>query len=219
MDTNKPLLQSEMFYVSKNLQQMREQGIFAKTGITDNELVRLIQDYIDQFKEVLKHNDGAETIHQAYKMLNDYFRKDFDKQIKEKITCKKGCSFCCHINVDCTQMEVDLILQYIRAYNIPVDAKVLELHAKSTMKERPLLEKSACVFLSAEGNCNIYDVRPLACRKYFIVSDPTLCNYKTNPLDNVKIYPDLQMELVTSALVNIQQPENMASLLQKKIKP
>ena len=81
------------------------------------------------------------------------------------MTRSKGCSHCCHMDVQITALEADYI--YL-ATGIPhnPDAKLTINH------------KTSCPFLSNTGFCTIYDYRPLFCRTYHALSAPDLCGIK-----------------------------------------
>ncbi|MCG6202752.1 YkgJ family cysteine cluster protein [Psychromonas antarctica] len=65
--------------------------------------------------------------------------------------CKKGCSYCCEIRVDVSELELSLIkLKAKKAYN----------NAK-----KDLLIGEPCPFLH-NGSCSIYEVRPFVCRRH-----------------------------------------------------
>jgi Fe-S-cluster containining protein len=96
---------------------------------------------------------------------------------KMKVSCKQGCSNCCYLLVDVTPDEAVLLAERVRA-GVDVDRARLEEQAEARGHEgwRELeREKRACVFLAADGNCRVYDDRPLTCRKYFVTSPPVQC--------------------------------------------
>lgn len=66
--------------------------------------------------------------------------------------CKKGCSFCCHIPVSVSILEVD----YINNNTRRLRKKVTEEHTGAS---------NPCPFLS-KGACSIYDTRPFVCRRH-----------------------------------------------------
>ena len=102
----------------------------------------------------------------------------------ERVSCKKGCHSCCYNLVKASLAE-----------GVAVAAHLLE---RGTFeKHRPQLEKTAaltdsfvdnddasfrylatktpCAFLE-DGECSIYELRPSACRTYFVASDPQNCS-------------------------------------------
>ncbi|MCK7556461.1 YkgJ family cysteine cluster protein [Chitinophaga sedimenti] len=94
------------------------------------------------------------------------------------VTCKKGCSFCCHMDIDITSTEAQLIKEYMAVNAIGIDAGYLEAQLSLSKVDRPLSQThSACVFLKGE-NCLIYPVRPIACRKHLMNSAAVFCDQK-----------------------------------------
>lgn len=134
--------------------------------------------------------------------------EDFDKHVepileREEPTCTRGCMACCKQLVTVTVAEAAQILDTHRAEVSSRLATLLD-QAKTIAelsKELPQgddrlslpeevrvaaglywrLQRS-CAFLTEEGDCSIYAVRPLACRGYFVVSDPELCAQR-EPVD------------------------------------
>ena len=96
------------------------------------------------------------------------------------ISCKEGCNHCCYMMTMCGVTEGRLMAE-----------KVLSLHAwkyyvkkmRQGAKEMDHCNQSdyfqkriPCVFLNKKGLCDVYDVRPAACRYYFVVSPPEDCS-------------------------------------------
>lgn len=122
-------------------------------------------------------------------------------------TCRAGCSACCHQLVMTTMAEARATAELI--HDLPeAELRRLELSlegwlsATSDLRRRlqeaaddelePVVEAIAsdywrkripCPFLR-EGLCAVYEVRPLACRHHFSLSDPELC--AANDVENVE---------------------------------
>jgi Fe-S-cluster containining protein len=96
------------------------------------------------------------------------------------ISCKAGCSACCHQKVDLGAYESSLIEAYLKEHRIVVDAERLRTQTEALKGgvgsfEKLPFDDRRCVFLSADQICSIYSVRPLMCRRHFVKSDPALC--------------------------------------------
>jgi Fe-S-cluster containining protein len=55
----------------------------------------------------------------------------------------------------------------------------VEIHMMSGTKSKSIQwmeTKKGCPFLGKSGDCRIYSVRPIACRTYYVVSDPENCS-------------------------------------------
>ena len=111
------------------------------------------------------------------------------------ITCAKGCAGCCRQLTVATTAEAQNIVEthpelvrralpVLRAQNAFLDhaAERLGLPPELSNETRQAfadawwLAGQACVFLDAAGTCTIYRQRPLACRTYFVRSDPARCH-------------------------------------------
>lgn len=86
------------------------------------------------------------------------------------MVCQKGCSACCHIDVDVSVIEA----QYIQKNT---GHKFLDNDKRSSPKG----ERRPCTFLNGE-TCSIYENRPFPCRVYFTIDNPIYCE------DNDKIH-------------------------------
>ena len=93
------------------------------------------------------------------------------------IDCKAGCSLCCYLKVEMFPHETYGIASYILAHWSREEVIALYHHLEQTAPrsagltiEEYLLQKIPCVFLSAEGRCRVYPVRPINCVKHHSLS-------------------------------------------------
>ena len=123
---------------------------------------------------------------------------------ESQIDCKKGCSYCCGLNVKVAIPELYIILEHLLATRTQKEIKtitrdlrqfkVLKDHCQS--REERIMVK--CSFLK-NGNCSIYEVRPFACRAwnskdvdvcidYLTKSDPDIPTsiYHYAPYDTIR---------------------------------
>lgn len=132
-------------------------------------ILKLVSDRSDEIKKYLEQN-RVETMLAVIGLI--------DRSIKEnprESSCKKGCNFCCHINVDVSEVEAELIVHYCEEKHIQIDKDYLLRRRLTPWREVPLSNEAACTFLK-DGECGIYPVRPLACRTYFVGSEPIYCD-------------------------------------------
>ncbi|HMR01235.1 MAG TPA: YkgJ family cysteine cluster protein [Candidatus Gracilibacteria bacterium] len=106
------------------------------------------------------------------KLLKVYQDVDayIDKEMKncDNIACHKGCDACCKKSSDVMvfQPEAFNIVDYIaEKATTAVGQKMLEQMKAATS------ETEECPFL-VEGECGVYEVRPLACRTYYVHGEP-----------------------------------------------
>ncbi|MBC7370469.1 MAG: YkgJ family cysteine cluster protein [Bdellovibrionaceae bacterium] len=97
-----------------------------------------------------------------------------------KTSCQKGCGACCHLEVEITADDADLLARSILTNNIPYDKVRLALQA-----DRPRLDpewskgpvtENRCVMLGADNACGNYENRPTICRKHSVTSPAELCS-------------------------------------------
>lgn len=96
-------------------------------------------------------------------------------EIAPFVACRRGCSACCHYNV----------------HLYPIEAELIEKHTgfKKVKGPHPVLDFTGvpCVFLK-DGQCSIYDVRPMVCRKHVALTntaywcEPIRCGSITLPM-------------------------------------
>jgi Fe-S-cluster containining protein len=132
-----------------------------------------------------------------------------------KISCKRGCAFCCRINVDTTNTEAKIVVDYAKKHNIPIDIDALKEQAIATNEERPFLKNAKCVFLSEQNECKVYDVRPNACRKYFVTTEPEKCMATLDRLSKSEIGLSVswKVEILASALINIDESGDFSQMI------
>lgn len=125
------------------------------------------------------------------KMVATY--EQLDPKVKKEtehftLSCKAGCSGCCHLMTLVSLPEGVAIAEYFledtqRRQLIPLLMRSF-LEQVQAIPEGPLVDvrqkyfekKVPCTFLDPESKlCTIYAVRPSACRYHFVVSDPALC--------------------------------------------
>lgn len=98
--------------------------------------------------------------------------KAIDKYIDKngKVSCRAGCSACCHQQINISDLEADLIMEEVEKRDIKLDQ--LKLARQGAWDKNDYYNKkhrglAACVFLQ-EGKCSIYKQRPAVCRSYTV---------------------------------------------------
>lgn len=84
-----------------------------------------------------------------------------------KFACKNGCSHCCNLRVEALPPEVFYIAGFIKAQPQAIQQYLIEkLQAHSEYAQgKPFRDyNKPCVFLTEQGSCAIYSVRPHKCR-------------------------------------------------------
>lgn len=99
------------------------------------------------------------------------------------IHCGKGCSGCCSLVVNCTFPEAILVANTLdQQQQKQLQAKIpriQEAAARSASLKEWLRgyrsEAGPCPFLTPDGACGVYAVRPLSCRSLLATKEPDWC--------------------------------------------
>jgi len=130
-----------------------------------------------------------------------------DKELKAAaplpISCREGCSGCCHYEVEVTQDEAAILKKLVRD-GFPIDRDRLEKQASrermSTEWGRFWSPTNRCVFLGENGGCGIYEDRPAICRKHLVTSPANACTTRGGAVAPVQV---LMAEILLSAATSL----------------
>ena len=163
---------------------------------------QILEEFI-RIRKIFKENLKMEPVGATLNMLQYIDSKVANKFLQDTISCKKGCSFCCHNPIDSTELEAKVIAQYCQENHITINRKHLAQQLALSVQEVPYSRFSACVFLK-NNLCTIYPVRPANCRKYFVSSDPSLCNTRKYGSQRVTIVANTESEICNTVLIETQ---------------
>lgn len=95
-----------------------------------------------------------------------------------KVSCSKGCGECCFQPIRVTQTEGEFITSYVNHFNVEYNLPQLKAQYGKSNNEFLKLRSNdrKCIFLGDDMCCKVYDVRPLVCRNYFVISPKNICN-------------------------------------------
>lgn len=122
---------------------------------------------------------------ETYRAVADAWDEEFARNRrlhKERITCRRGCSDCCHQLFQITEPEAALVWQGVEQNEPKIAERIRARAAKYLPMREELLRarggepeawgslpppgaRLACPALE-DGACQIYDHRPLICRKF-----------------------------------------------------
>ena len=178
-----------------------------------DEILKLINGYKDQLAG-LRNRDRIATIKEVYKAIDKFF-DNAPEENKREIKCKTGCTACCFIDVDVSADEAATIINYCSENGIAIDREYLE--KQDAVGRKKYSELSRCVFLK-NNLCTIYPVRPVACRKHWVHTDPSLCDFSKNIVNRVGGYFDINTEILASALLNTEDTGTFEKMLLEELK-
>lgn len=113
----------------------------------------------------------------------------------EHVACKRGCSHCCHCAVQISKQEAALVGEAVG--RVPADAPAMPDSTHVAWGYH-----NPCPFLR-DGECSIYESRPLACRLLFNVDvDDLLCQLQPS-LDHQVMMPQIDLRFLMETLVCI----------------
>lgn len=167
---------------------------------TIDQILNLINGYIAQLSN-LRTQNRDQTIKEVYKAIDNFFIAAPEDN-KTEIQCKAGCTACCFIDVDVSGDEAAIIINYCKENGIEIDQEYLTRQA--AVGRKTYSELSRCVFLK-DNLCSIYPVRPVACRKHWVKTDPALCDFSKNIINEVGGYFDVNTEILASAVLNVDE--------------
>lgn len=137
-----------------------------------------------------------------------------------EVSCKKGCSACCHMEVEVTTYEA-AILHKIIADGKVIDRERLQRQSLRTVgddlwKKGPRLLENRCVFLNDEGACGIYENRPVMCRRHSVTTPAKNCETLDATI-TIRYFP--RVDLLISAANEDQNMQigPMAKMLQMEL--
>ena len=176
----------------------------------------VIQSVFEKYTaKLLEFSPGVERGTALHQMM--------DRELKATapfaISCHKGCTGCCHYEVEITQNEA-VILKNAVGGGLPIDHDRLSLQAE---RERQSPEwrrfghrDNRCVFLGEDGACRVYDDRPSICRKHVVTTPVSACTTAGAAVAPVQV---LLAEILLSAELSIEGTEfgSLAKMLLKSL--
>jgi len=138
--------------------------------------------------------------------VDTFLEAEGSNRNRQRVTCKAGCSHCCHINASATEDEAETIAQAM-ADGLEVDLALLERQAAypddCDFWWKASKVDTRCSFLK-DGLCSIYAIRPAACRLHMSIDDPAKCDKDNGRQDHLK-FSCLNAEITLSAAMNVSK--------------
>lgn len=143
--------------------------------------------------------------------VHRYLDEEYKARPVKNAACGSGCAACCRgFAKQVTEDEADLLADAVLSGRVEIDRAELHKQAGEATGAAP------CVFLGEGGRCRVYDLRPVACRKYYVTSPAENCG---TPGALVTPHIDLMPELIASASLSLTDNKIgfMSSLLAERL--
>jgi len=161
--------------------------------------------YTGQFRAVGSH-DAPSVARGVHIAIDAVLGRDRKKSATSgDIKCRKGCDHCCRVPVEIWPHEAALLVEIAHEAGMELDKARLERQSQYTMdtwRQQPAADR-ACGFLGDDGACRVYEFRPNACRKLFVVTDPALCDADKHPPESVGRWFSWEAEILESAALEV----------------
>jgi Fe-S-cluster containining protein len=163
-------------------------------------MMKITNDVLKKLKKISSPVKRARYLHkEVNKKLTLLFK---DKSVQKHISCRKGCSACCHTQVSVTDDEAELLAKLVEN-GIKIDFNKLKNQAKnskssSTWYSQPF-EDRGCVFLDENKECSVYNDRPSVCRTNHVVGDPKDCSTKDGKVKSVQLLNTFEADMAIMA--------------------
>lgn len=179
--------------------------------------------HMEQYTRLKEQHGGATVAANYGKNTSEIIKDTTDdkgRTTEENISCKKGCAFCCKMEVHITEDEADLLAAVIKDDGLEIDREKLAEQAKLEKDDwsGKTAEQKACVFLGENDECRIYEYRPINCRKLMVISDPILCDTIKFPNGMVHRYLSIQAEIISTAIMTCNKGGSLSKLLNERLK-
>lgn len=170
----------------------REPGLTEK--MVDDSVLQFLENIGPSLPEIERMIDAILEVSET-PMPNDqkHYRtfqllQVIEGKIKDHVPCGKGCNHCCHMSVSVSSVEAEIIRR-----KTGVKPRSFPLRIMSQDQFVARFAKVRCPFLGEDGACQIYDVRPIACRTHYNLSKyPSVCdivNYSGQKVANLNFSP------------------------------
>jgi len=137
----------------------------------------------------------------------DQMRRSTPKDVAEKVTCRKGCSHCCHIFATCTDDEALLLAEVIERDKVEVDLEMLRIQNGLTQDGYEALpyDQARCALLGKDGVCQVYADRPSSCRNWNVSTPAERCDSRSPMAGNIQAEVVPMAEFLASAAMNLDE--------------
>lgn len=163
-------------------------------------MLKIMNDVIKKLRKLSSGSRRARLVHKEVdKRVGLLFK---DSAVMRNVSCRQGCSACCHTQVSISDDEGELLHKLIDdGHKIDLEKlKKQSLASKSsTTWYRLSYEERACIFLDENKSCTIYNNRPSVCRTNHVVGDPKDCSTEDGLERSVRLLNTFEADMVVMA--------------------
>lgn len=153
---------------------------------TDDQLKSQLFSHLRKLSEFQTNEEKLSWVHSEVERL----LSDSTKETR----CLKGCHYCCFHPIALSSLEMEEIAKLASSPNLDR----LQKQKNFFQNHRPIeYEARACVYL-VDGECSVYEKRPLICRLTHVSSAPENCHFE-NEEKPIEHLPVTQAALVVGA--------------------
>lgn len=180
-------------------------------------LQRLTRDWFQDSQWGLARGTDPETLClECYAVVDMTIRQMSQTTGMPALACRPGCSYCCYLRVEATEVEAQVITRFLRSTRSPADRERIveklrqatELEASFEPRDEASLvsqwagSNTPCPFLTDDKLCGIYAVRPFKCRGYTSLSR-TACRKGYEQRPRAKNIPHRTWDAVFASAMGI----------------
>jgi Fe-S-cluster containining protein len=214
-----PVLDSPLGFMARSTPQLRAavaqyQAMLAPADFAG--LMATVQSAFEKYSaKLLEFKPGVDRGTALHQMME----RELKAAARVPISCGKGCSGCCHYEVEITQDEAAILRDAVLS-GMAIDHERLALQAarerQSPEWRRFGSRDNRCVFLGEDGACRVYEDRPSICRKHVVTTPAAACTTAGAAVAPVQV---LLAEILLSAELSLEGAEfgSLAKMLSQSL--
>lgn len=180
-------------------------------------LETLSQELQKSFAEISRAPSGPLRARKLHELVED----EIAQGAAIETSCQKGCSACCHMEVEITNYEAEILAELVNA-GYGIERPRLQKQSERTLQDPQWREgvrhlTNRCVFLSDEGACGIYEHRPVMCRRHSVTSPAKNCETLDEKIV-IRYFPKVDLLISAANEDSDLQIGPMAKMLEMKLR-
>ena len=189
---------------------------------TDVHMIKITNEVLKRLKKISSPIRRARYVHkEVNKKLSSLFQ---DEAVQKHVSCRKGCSACCHTQVSVSDDEAALLAKIVEN-GLQIDRQKLKKQSSASQSAKTWyavpFEERGCVFLDDNNECSVYNDRPSVCRTNHVVGDPKDCSTSDGKVQAVQLLNTFEADMAIMAgfgncKKNGALPSMLFELLEKK---